>query len=256
MTFSKALPAALASVLAGGLLLAGCGTGDGGATTAAESAEPRHNAADVEFATAMIPHHGQAIDMADLALNKAKSAEVRELAEEIQRAQDPEIEKMSEWLRAWGAAVPPVFMDTGGGHDHSEHDHSGSSGDSGDSEESGGAHDGHGDMGGMDHHGDDTNGDDDGHADGHADDSHAADDGHADGMMSAEQMSALEAASGTAFDKQWVELMIEHHEGAVAMSETELDKGKAPRVKRLAQQIIDGQTAEIDAMRELLPKLG
>jgi hypothetical protein len=54
-----------------------------------------HNDADVAFATGMIPHHGQALTMADMALNSAGNAEVKALAEQIKKAQDPEIQQMS-----------------------------------------------------------------------------------------------------------------------------------------------------------------
>ena len=59
---------------------------------------------DVMFAQMMIPHHEQAVEMADMALDKAtSSAEVRQLAVDIKAAQDPEIETMRGWLEAWGA---------------------------------------------------------------------------------------------------------------------------------------------------------
>lgn len=84
----------------------------------ASAASAEFNDADVTFAQGMIPHHEQAIEMADIALDPTvgSSAEVQELAEAIQAAQDPEIELMTGWLTAWGQ---PVQMDTGGGHDMS-----------------------------------------------------------------------------------------------------------------------------------------
>lgn len=84
----------------------------------ASTASAEFNDADVTFAQGMIPHHEQAIEMADIALDPTvgASAEVQALAEAIQAAQDPEIELMSGWLTAWGQ---PVQMDTSGGHDMS-----------------------------------------------------------------------------------------------------------------------------------------
>ncbi|MEV6555677.1 DUF305 domain-containing protein [Nocardia sp. NPDC051756] len=72
------------------------------------------------------------------------------------------------------------------------------------------------------------------------------------GMMSADQMTALQAASGPDFDRQWLTMMIEHHTGAVAMAETELADGTNAESKTLARTIIDSQRAEIDTMRGLL----
>ncbi|MFD7156290.1 DUF305 domain-containing protein [Kribbella sp. NPDC059898] len=68
--------------------------------------EASHNDADVMFASQMIPHHQQAVEMADGALRKATNAEVKKLATAIKAAQDPEIKLMSGWLTAWGKPVP------------------------------------------------------------------------------------------------------------------------------------------------------
>ncbi|WP_280492643.1 DUF305 domain-containing protein [Nocardia asiatica] len=72
------------------------------------------------------------------------------------------------------------------------------------------------------------------------------------GMMSAEQMGALGAASGPDFDRQWLTMMIEHHAGAIAMSETELADGANPDAKALARTIIAAQQSEIEQMRTML----
>ncbi|MFA1542700.1 DUF305 domain-containing protein [Actinomadura monticuli] len=76
--------------------------------------QARHNDQDVMFAQMMIPHHRQAVEMADLAATRAASPEVKQLAAEIKKAQDPEIEQMSAWLTGWGAPVPsPGVSDPG-----------------------------------------------------------------------------------------------------------------------------------------------
>ncbi|WP_243710499.1 DUF305 domain-containing protein [Micromonospora sp. KC213] len=74
------------------------------------------------------------------------------------------------------------------------------------------------------------------------------------GMMSDEDMAELAAASGAEFDRRFVTMMIEHHEGAITMAEDEIAKGKNPEVKALAQQIRTTQRAEIDTMRKLLAR--
>ncbi|WP_226350449.1 DUF305 domain-containing protein [Pseudonocardia sp. ICBG601] len=78
--------------------------------------------------------------------------------------------------------------------------------------------------------------------------------GHGDmaGMMSDEQMAGLGRASGAAFDRSFLEMMIAHHEGAVTMARAELDTGVDPRARELAQRIVDAQQAEIAEMRALL----
>ncbi len=68
--------------------------------------EGEHNDADVEFAQMMIVHHEGALEMAELALDRATTEEVRALAQRIYDAQDPEIQQMSGWLEAWGEDLP------------------------------------------------------------------------------------------------------------------------------------------------------
>ncbi|WP_330228544.1 DUF305 domain-containing protein [Nocardia sp. NBC_00508] len=72
------------------------------------------------------------------------------------------------------------------------------------------------------------------------------------GLMSAEQLAALQAASGPDFDRQWMTMMIEHHTGAIAMAETELADGMNSDAQALARAIISAQKAEIDQMRTML----
>lgn len=69
-----------------------------------------HNKADVSFATDMIPHHSQAVEMADMAVKTSKNADVLTLAKAIKGAQDPEIQTMSGWLRGWDQPVPSTSM--------------------------------------------------------------------------------------------------------------------------------------------------
>jgi uncharacterized protein (DUF305 family) len=75
--------------------------------------------------------------------------------------------------------------------------------------------------------------------------------GHA-GMMSAEDMTALQGAKGAAFDRMFLEMMIQHHEGAVEMARTEQDKGRFTAAKELAADIEKSQTAEIATMKGAL----
>lgn len=72
------------------------------------------------------------------------------------------------------------------------------------------------------------------------------------GMMSAEDMRHLEGLSGPAFDRAFLEMMIRHHEGAVAMARDELAHGSYGPATRLAASIVAGQSAEIAEMRRLL----
>lgn len=91
------------------------GMNQGSTSTApAPSAAGTHNAADVTFATDMIPHHAQAVVMAGMAASTATNTDIKTLAAAIKAAQGPEIATMSGWLAGWGQTVP-----TSGGHDMS-----------------------------------------------------------------------------------------------------------------------------------------
>lgn len=72
------------------------------------------------------------------------------------------------------------------------------------------------------------------------------------GMMTPEQMTALTDATGPEFDTLFLELMIEHHQGAITMAETEIASGINPDALALAAQIVTDQTAEIAVMQKLL----
>ena len=73
------------------------------------------------------------------------------------------------------------------------------------------------------------------------------------GMMTDQQMQQLGQASGASFDRMFLQMMVEHHNGAVQMAQTELADGQNPDAKALAQKIIDAQRAEITEMQNLLP---
>ena len=56
---------------------------------------------DKAFIDSMIPHHQSAIEMAQVALEKSKNPNIKELAEDIVSAQQREIEQMTRWRQQW-----------------------------------------------------------------------------------------------------------------------------------------------------------
>jgi len=124
--------ATAALTLVAALTLAGCADGTGSesmpgmdhgsssspSTSSAATAD--FNDADVMFAQMMIPHHQQAVEMADMILDKEGiDPGVLTLASEIKAAQQPEIDQLQSWLTEWGADMPDTDsmegMDHGGG---------------------------------------------------------------------------------------------------------------------------------------------
>ncbi|GGF45516.1 DUF305 domain-containing protein [Microbacterium sorbitolivorans] len=192
------------TALAASLILSGCSTAADNSTGGADhsshststpdaSTSSEANAADETFATMMIPHHEQAVEMADMILDKdGVDTRVTDLAQQIKDAQAPEIETMTGWLTEWG-----VSLDSGmAGHDMGD-----------------------------------------------------------DGMMDESAMTALDDADGADAARLFLEGMLMHHEGAIDMAETELADGQFPDALELAQQVIDGQSAEITTMNDILDTL-
>ena len=78
------------------------------------------------------------------------------------------------------------------------------------------------------------------------------------GMLTAEELSGLEAARGTEFDRRFLTLMIRHHEGALKMVADLLASPRAAQdvdVSVLANDVETTQTAEIGLMRQMLAEM-
>ena len=80
-----------AAALASATLLAGCGEDDSGAG----SEKVAGNGVDRAFATAMIPHHRSAVEMAEIARERSERDEIKQLAEAIVSSQTAEIEQLT-----------------------------------------------------------------------------------------------------------------------------------------------------------------
>lgn len=108
-------------------LLTGCSSTPSGTESSGSSSVPsaevsaEANAADEMFATMMIVHHEQAIEMSDVILAKnSVDPAVTELAQKIKDAQGPEIDRMNDWLKAW--SVRPRHGRDGPRRWHGRHD--------------------------------------------------------------------------------------------------------------------------------------
>ena len=151
---------------------------------------------DVRFMQDMIPHHQQAVQMAELVADRTNRTELADAAGRINLSQRDEIEFMEKWLGDRGEPVP----------DPSDH------------------------------------------AAMHTDQRMA-------GMATPKQMAELNAATGTEFDRLFLQLMITHHEGAVTMVEELLEQPGAaydPVLFEFTSDITNDQTAEIERMHALL----
>lgn len=92
----RRLPVLVAVLLGAGVVAAGCGSSD---------SEADFNDTDATFAAQMIPHHEHAVEMANLAVKKSPSTEVRDLAQGIIETQMQEISQLQGFLDTFGADV-------------------------------------------------------------------------------------------------------------------------------------------------------
>ncbi len=167
------------------------------AEEATRIADSNYSPEDVLFLQAMIPHHQQALEMAELVDDRTNRQEIIDVAGRIDDSQADEIAFMENWLRQRGEPA-------GAAH-----------------------HNMHGAHGMM-------------------------------GMATPEQMAALAAAEGAAFDQLFLELMITHHEGALTMVDELLSQpGSAydPLLFEFVNDVDNDQNAEIERMNALLASL-
>lgn len=181
----------------------------------ADSARMRFTDADVRFMTAMIHHHAQAIEVSRLAPARTDSRSIRTLAARVINAQQDEIATMQTWLRDRGQPVPELHITDEAVMVHSP---------------AGSEHAGHA-MGGMT--------------------------GMMDmpGMLTPDQIRQLGQSRGEAFDRLYLTLLIEHHNGAVTMVHELFATDGAAQDEdafRLASDIQVDQVTEVARMERML----
>jgi hypothetical protein len=72
------------------------------------------------------------------------------------------------------------------------------------------------------------------------------------GALTKTEFHQLEQARGPMFEREWLEAMIAHHEGAIQMARTERAEGVSPAAKKLAAQLIRTHEAELERFQRLL----
>jgi uncharacterized protein (DUF305 family) len=179
----------LAAVL---LVAAGCGGDDEGAEPAGEGETGASGQVpfDQAFIDAMVPHHREAIEMADAAQSRGLTqADLERIANDIMSSQQREIDQMLNWREQWfgsrtlGPILPEVL-------------------------------------------------------------------GVPESELGMEHGSADAVAGAVDVDAAFAQMMIPHHEGAIAMAEAAKERGEHEEVKELADAIIAAQEREIEIMRK------
>jgi uncharacterized protein (DUF305 family) len=158
------------------------GTGSGG--MARQMVMENGKYFDERFIDAMVPHHQGAIAMAEVALENAQHAEIKDLSRNIVSTQRAEIEELKSIKQEeFGTSDVPMEM----------------------SQEQ---------MRSM-------------------------------GMM----MDPQELARSEPFDRAFIDAMIPHHQSAIEMAKVAYEKSENPRIKKLAENIVSAQQAEIEQMK-------
>ena len=181
-----------------------------------------HTQADVAFMQGMIHHHAQALQMTALIPDRTSSTAIRQMGLRMEISQNDEIGIMERWLRARGEEVPEWTSTASTGEAVQDAEHAAH------------AAAGHGAM------------------------DHSAHGPGMPGMLTPQQFARLEGARGVDFDRLFLELMIQHHQGALVMVRDLYNSPGAAQesvVYQLASEVDADQDIEIRRMREILETL-
>jgi uncharacterized protein (DUF305 family) len=202
---------------------------------------PSENSVDVGFARDMRDHHAQAVQMSVLLRDRTSDPEATSLALDVLLTQQNQAGQMFGWLADWGVAqsspVPPMqwmapsgeamLMTTSSASNENTVAPSSEPGFSPPAP-----------AGSMAHQTPVT--------------SLTA----MPGMASEADLQRLSQLSGTEAERFYLQLMIPHHRGAVAMATVAATDARRAAVRRLAQSIVDSQTAEISTLQQMLDARG
>ncbi|TFC71335.1 DUF305 domain-containing protein [Cryobacterium sp. TMS1-20-1] len=179
-------------------------------------ATPETTSAEAGFARDMQEHHNQGVELALIIRDRTDDEPVRLLAYDIATTQAKQSGQMSGWLAVWGlpqfAPEPSMTWMTRPG------------------------------LSGETHDGPHTAGSDAVHVAGDP----------MPGLATPAQIAALTAASGVEAEREFLVIMIAHHQGAIEMAEAVLDRSTNATVQSFATSVVLSQESEIDLMTGML----
>ncbi|GLY31359.1 DUF305 domain-containing protein [Kineosporia sp. NBRC 101731] len=180
-------------------------------------ATPSDNSAAAGLARDMIDHHAQAVDMATIVQRRTQDDDVRYLTTDMALTQSSQMGQMQGWLNLWGLTIGRTGQPMQWMQGHeAEHELSGIS----------------------------------------ADDTHVDENGLMPGMATQKQVNELRSLPTKQADILFLQLMIKHHQGGVAMARAALQLTDEPVVVNLCKTIVKGQQAEIALMQNMLSERG
>lgn len=182
-----------------------------------------YSESDAIFATVMIEHHAQAIEVAALASGRTQDTEILALTEAVTSSSIEQVQALSAWLRERGLTVPvdaAAALAIAAGETPA-----GADGGSGPRLPDGA-----------------------GHAHGEGYPQH--------GMLAPEQIDVIASLEGTVFELHLLDGLIRHHEGALQLAKDEVYAGQDAEAVALAHAEQELTEAELATLRELLgPKM-
>lgn len=180
---------------------------------------PANDSAEAGFARDMQTHHNQGVELSLIIRERSESNDVRTLAYDIITTQGAQSGRMAGWLEVWGLPqYPPEPSMTWMTRPG---------------------------LSGAEHtHG--TSGEGEAHTPGEP----------MPGLATQDQIEALESLTGLDAEIMFLELMIDHHQGAVDMAEAVLDRSTNGIVTTFARGVVESQASEIDLMVSMLAERG
>jgi uncharacterized protein (DUF305 family) len=177
---------------------------------------PSATSVDAGFSWDMSRHHLQGVQMADLVATHSSDPVIRSLGFDIAHTQLNQVGRMQGWLSLWGLPTTNPNAPMAW-------------------------------MGGMPASGDMA---------GMTMSDTAGPDALMPGMATEAELDHLASLTGTAFDVEFLRLMIRHHEGGLPMAQSAVAHAEQAPVRQLAQSIAQTQTAEVHTMLQLLTARG
>ncbi|NNH70347.1 DUF305 domain-containing protein [Nocardia uniformis] len=178
--------------------------------------DPAPSAVDIGFSQDMSVHHTQAVEMSAVALSNSTDPAVKGLAYDILTTQQNQAGRMQAWLQLWDEPLLPS-----GGY-----------------------------MGwitgteGSSHHGGGQN------------EQHTGPVPAMPGMATQAELNKLREATGPALDVMFLQLMLRHHQGGMAMIEFAADRAETNGVRALAASMVKTQQGEAELIAQMLTDRG
>ena len=179
-------------------------------------APPSASSVDAGFSWDMSRHHTQGVQMADLVATHSSDPVIRSLGFDIAHTQLDQVGRMQGWLSLWDLPVTDPNAPMAWMGGMPAHDMGGMAG-----------------MSGA-----------------------MAQGALMPGMATEAELDHLASLSGSAFDVEFLRLMIRHHEGGLDMAQYGAAHAQLAPVRQLAQSIAQTQTAEVQTMLQLLTARG